>query len=113
MLSVDIPAISVTSLSPDRPAAEQRAFLAKIASIIDRYRDHLEQLKEVQRNAQASLTAVTYPVLTLPNEITSRIFPTCLPTDGPVRPMPHTAPLLLAQICRHWRDVALSSCELW
>ncbi|KAJ7165743.1 hypothetical protein C8R46DRAFT_1351293 [Mycena filopes] len=76
-------------------------------------RYHVEQLEEMQRDAETFLAAVTYPVLTLPNEITSRIFSECLLTDdGPERPAPHTAPLLLAQICRHWRDVALSTCEL-
>ncbi|KAJ7165750.1 hypothetical protein C8R46DRAFT_827033, partial [Mycena filopes] len=54
-----------------------------------------------------------YPVLTLPNEITSKISTACLPTDGLVCPAPHAVPLLLAQICRHWRDVALSTSELW
>ncbi|KAJ7108306.1 hypothetical protein C8R44DRAFT_531522, partial [Mycena epipterygia] len=54
-----------------------------------------------------------YPALTLPNEITSQIFVACLPEDGRVTPSPHTAPLLLAQICRHWRNIATSTCELW
>ncbi|KAJ7165745.1 hypothetical protein C8R46DRAFT_996835 [Mycena filopes] len=115
MLSVDIPAIFVISLPPDSTASEQRAFLAKIASIVGKYRHCVEELEELQREAEASLAAVTYPVLTLPPEITSGIFSACLPTDseGFLCPAPHTAPLLLAQICRHWREVALSMCELW
>ncbi|KAJ7165753.1 hypothetical protein C8R46DRAFT_996841 [Mycena filopes] len=110
VLAVDIPAISITSLPPDCPAADQRAFLARLTSIIGEYRYYVEQLEEMQRDAETYLA--TYPVLTLPNEITSRIFAHCLP-NGPVRPAPHTAPLVLAQICQHWRAVALSTCELW
>ncbi|KAJ6537995.1 hypothetical protein B0H19DRAFT_877467, partial [Mycena capillaripes] len=54
-----------------------------------------------------------YPVLTLPFDITSRIFLHCLPSHGRVAPSPSKAPLLLAQICHHWREVALSTCGLW
>ncbi|KAJ7191779.1 hypothetical protein GGX14DRAFT_380761, partial [Mycena pura] len=53
------------------------------------------------------------PALTLPNELTTRIFLHCLPPHGRVRPNPKTGPLLVAQICRHWRAVALSFPALW
>ncbi|KAJ7140755.1 hypothetical protein C8R44DRAFT_530102, partial [Mycena epipterygia] len=54
-----------------------------------------------------------YPVLTLPDDITSRIFVECLPTHGRVRPSPRNAPLILSQICRQWREIALSISDLW
>ncbi|KAJ6559907.1 hypothetical protein B0H19DRAFT_864058, partial [Mycena capillaripes] len=54
-----------------------------------------------------------YPILTLPPEISARIFVECLPSHGRVRPSTVTAPLLLAQICRDWRHIAISSCQLW
>ncbi|KAF8193168.1 hypothetical protein K438DRAFT_1463251, partial [Mycena galopus ATCC 62051] len=54
-----------------------------------------------------------YPVLTLPPEITARIFMASLPSHGRVRPSQSTPPLLLAQICRHWREITLSSYKLW
>ncbi|KAJ7236207.1 hypothetical protein C8J57DRAFT_1247989 [Mycena rebaudengoi] len=53
------------------------------------------------------------PVGELPPEITSSIFLHCLPSHGHVLPSPSRAPLLLAQICRHWREVALLTGELW
>ncbi|KAJ7812946.1 hypothetical protein B0H14DRAFT_3478508 [Mycena olivaceomarginata] len=59
------------------------------------------------------LGQIVYPVLTLPPEITTRIFVESLPSHARVRPSPVTAPLLLAQICGDWRRIALSSCELW
>ncbi|KAJ6454378.1 hypothetical protein C8R45DRAFT_601914 [Mycena sanguinolenta] len=49
----------------------------------------------------------------LPFELRSKIFCLCLPSDGRVRPSPTTAPLLLAQVCKHWRAVALATPELW
>ncbi|KAJ6541235.1 hypothetical protein DFH09DRAFT_1322810 [Mycena vulgaris] len=42
---------------------------------------------------------IAYPVLLLPLEITFRIFVLSLPSDRWLRPSPHLAPLLLAQIC--------------
>ncbi|KAJ7042992.1 hypothetical protein C8F04DRAFT_1029960 [Mycena alexandri] len=55
-----------------------------------------------------------YPVLTLPNEIVSEIFirflpvyPKCPPSTGLL------SPTLLAQICGKWREIALSTPELW
>ncbi|KAJ6536029.1 hypothetical protein B0H19DRAFT_1182711 [Mycena capillaripes] len=49
----------------------------------------------------------------LPFELRSKIFCFCLPSDGRVRPSATAAPLLLAQVCRHWRAVALATPQLW
>jgi hypothetical protein len=65
-----------------------------------------------QRDLRMELGLVVNPIFTLPSEIISRVFVQCLPSHGCVRPSPVTAPLLLGQICRDWRDIALSSCEL-
>ncbi|KAJ6450651.1 hypothetical protein C8R45DRAFT_771714, partial [Mycena sanguinolenta] len=53
-----------------------------------------------------------YPVLSLPTEITTRIFVECLPDDG-ATPLAECAPLLLMRVCRQWKDITLSSCQLW
>ncbi|KAJ7455797.1 hypothetical protein FB451DRAFT_1277441 [Mycena latifolia] len=91
------------------------ANLAEIKSAILRHKACIAALEERQREAEKDLTRalVVYPVLTLPNEIISRIFVECLPSHGRVRPSRRRAPLLLAQICRHWREIALSTCQLW
>ncbi|KAJ7197378.1 hypothetical protein GGX14DRAFT_471193 [Mycena pura] len=97
--------------------ADQRTALAQIDAEILRFRTyaegHVAGLKEQRRAISARLETVVYPVLTLPNEITIRIFTECLPHHGRVRPSPHSPPLLLTQICRHWRNTALSIGELW
>ncbi|KAJ7320705.1 hypothetical protein DFH08DRAFT_818965 [Mycena albidolilacea] len=58
--------------------------------------------------------APNYPVLTLPPEIVSEIFVAFLPTypDCPPTFGLHS-PLLLCQICRHWRAIAIATPELW
>ncbi|KAJ7280614.1 hypothetical protein C8J57DRAFT_1174313 [Mycena rebaudengoi] len=60
------------------------------------------------------LDAYKYPVLTLPTEITSEIFVHFLP-PYPERPPATglTSPEFLAQICRAWREIALSTPRLW
>ncbi|KAJ7185152.1 hypothetical protein GGX14DRAFT_331556, partial [Mycena pura] len=91
--------------------------LAQIDAEILRFRTyaegHVAALEEQRRAISARLETVVYPVLSLPNEITSRIFLECLPHYGRVCPSPHSPPLLLTQICRHWRNIALSMGELW
>ncbi|KAF8180991.1 hypothetical protein K438DRAFT_1976442 [Mycena galopus ATCC 62051] len=93
-------------------AQPQRDRLAEIASEITRHKTDITRLEQEGRVLEDSLSRVIYPVLTLPNEITARIFVHCLPSQAE-RPSPQTAPLLPAQICRHWRAVALATCELW
>jgi hypothetical protein len=73
----------------------------------------LATLEIEEKALEASLAHVVYPVLALPVEITSRIFRFCLPAHGRVAPSARSAPLLLAQICQQWRDVALSTSQLW
>ncbi|KAJ6541222.1 hypothetical protein DFH09DRAFT_1174766 [Mycena vulgaris] len=55
--------------------------------------------------------SIRYPVLSLPAKIIAEIFIHCLPSDS--SPSPSRAPLLLAQICRQWRIIALTTPSLW
>ncbi|KAF8207828.1 hypothetical protein K438DRAFT_345499 [Mycena galopus ATCC 62051] len=59
---------------------------------------------------------IIYPVLTLPNEITSEIFVHCLEPlfshDGST-PNPLDVPMVLLHVCRKWRYIALSTPGLW
>ncbi|KAJ7181097.1 hypothetical protein C8R46DRAFT_844421, partial [Mycena filopes] len=52
-----------------------------------------------------------YPILTLPVEITAEIFTHCLP-DTPAPPSVRIVPLLLARICRQWRNIACGTPRL-
>ncbi|KAJ7820687.1 hypothetical protein B0H13DRAFT_1702757, partial [Mycena leptocephala] len=70
-------------------------------------------LLEAERTTiRKTLSAVSYAVLDLPNEVTSEIFLHCLP-DAPSIPSSITAPLLLLKICKRWRDIALKTPALW
>ncbi|KAG5647207.1 hypothetical protein DXG03_001166 [Asterophora parasitica] len=49
----------------------------------------------------------------LPDELIRAIFLFCLPSPGDRRPSKHTAPLLLCDVCRAWRSIALNTFQLW
>lgn len=63
---------------------------------------------------QGRLAAYKYPVLTLPNEITSEIFVHFLPLYPNPPPMicPRS-PILLGQICKKSREIAFATPKLW
>ncbi|KAJ7692871.1 hypothetical protein B0H17DRAFT_512602 [Mycena rosella] len=63
---------------------------------------------------QAQSDSIVYPVLCLPPELTSLIFIHCIQSTGDLpHPSPIGAPLLLTQICRQWREIAVNTPELW
>ena len=49
----------------------------------------------------------------LPVELLAEIFLLCLPSEISKPPSPTAAPLLVAQICRRWRSIALDLPPLW
>ncbi|KAJ7876606.1 hypothetical protein B0H13DRAFT_2054967 [Mycena leptocephala] len=93
----------------ESPAASLRAALEEIDTELSRF----QAFSARYIATLALLDAVTYPVLSLPTEITSRIFVECLPTHGYVRPSVRRAPLLLMRVCRQWEGITLETSELW
>ncbi|KAJ7038868.1 hypothetical protein C8F04DRAFT_330840 [Mycena alexandri] len=83
--------------------------------LVEELRQHINRIHPESEIPSTRLPKETgvYPVLTLPFEITSKIFLDCLP--DPVRPYPSQdeAPLVLTRVCRDWRTIALSTSMLW
>ncbi|KAJ7673806.1 hypothetical protein DFH06DRAFT_1173320 [Mycena polygramma] len=75
-------------------------------------------LQDERNLIQTKLSAVAYPVLTVPFDVISKIFDHCLPpVEAPEAifrfgDKPPVA-LLLSQICRVWRDIAFKTPRLW
>ncbi|KAJ7084948.1 hypothetical protein C8R44DRAFT_51227 [Mycena epipterygia] len=105
--------VPTTHPLPSRVREIQRARLAQLDKQLTQIKTYLITVEAERQAVQDDLDTIVYPVLTVPNEITSNIFVHCLPDQGRVWPSAGAAPLLLAQICRHWRDIALSTGELW
>ncbi|KAJ7195121.1 hypothetical protein GGX14DRAFT_306876, partial [Mycena pura] len=78
-----------------------------------RFETYMSALAEQQKALETQLEAVVYPILSLPVEITARIFVECLPANRRKNVSSRQAPLLLMQVCRRWKDIAVSACELW
>ncbi|KAF8198332.1 hypothetical protein K438DRAFT_1967077 [Mycena galopus ATCC 62051] len=98
----------MSTLETDRTRA---AFLE--AQILD-LEVSIAALRLEQALIQQRLQSFIYPVLTLPNEIVAEIFihvlppyPSCPPLTGPL------SPTSLTYICRAWREIAVSTPELW
>ncbi|KAK6978040.1 F-box domain-containing protein [Favolaschia claudopus] len=71
-------------------------------------------LRKDRQLAQERLDSYRYPVLTLPNEITSEIFLHFVPAYPIAPPLTGLlSPVLLSHICRLWREVAQSTVALW
>ncbi|KAK7055847.1 F-box domain-containing protein, partial [Favolaschia claudopus] len=81
---------------------------------VQRILDTVAELRPQKAAAQARIDAYKYPVLTLPNEITTEIFLQFLPTYPLCSEMTgFYSPTLLTHICSQWRDIALSIPQLW
>ncbi|KAJ7641166.1 hypothetical protein FB45DRAFT_999956 [Roridomyces roridus] len=94
--------------------AADRARIAALDAEIHELQQRIHALQTEQESCQQRLDTYKYPVLTLPNEITTEIFmhflppyPTCPPLRG------LDSPTTLTHICRKWREIALTSPRLW
>ncbi|KAJ7875232.1 hypothetical protein B0H13DRAFT_2668909 [Mycena leptocephala] len=91
-----------------------RARVADLAAQILRLEHSLAALRAEKALAEKIIDAYKYPVLTLPNEITSEIFPHFLPKYPRCpRLTGILSPNLLTQICRTWQEIALGTPALW
>nr|GAT49676.1 predicted protein [Mycena chlorophos] len=81
---------------------------------IEEIQKHIQQLSAEKETLKQRLDAYCFPVLTLPNEITSEIFRHFLPVYPQAPPCRGSgSPTLLASVCRHWRNIALAMPGLW
>ncbi|KAK7000356.1 hypothetical protein R3P38DRAFT_3058084 [Favolaschia claudopus] len=96
---------------------ELRQQIDDLSSMIEAQRLVLSGLMNQRCQVQRQLNSVLDPMALLPLELQSKIFLHCLYHAGEGRiegtPDPHLAPMLLLRVCQLWRDIALSTPELW
>ncbi|KAF7376792.1 F-box domain-containing protein [Mycena sanguinolenta] len=89
----------------------------RLSDLDNRIRDierSLFALRTERSQVQERLDAYKYPVLTLPNELTSEFFIHLLPIYPDAPPLTGLAsPTTLTHVCRQWREIALANPALW
>ncbi|KAK6978003.1 F-box domain-containing protein [Favolaschia claudopus] len=94
--------------------AEQDAKILDLEAQITALQSSISELRAAKQPVQQRLDSYRYPVLTLPNEIIGEIFLRFLPPyPKPPPPTGILSPTSLTQICRQWRNIALSTPALW
>ncbi|KAG7099947.1 hypothetical protein E1B28_001740 [Marasmius oreades] len=91
--------------------------LARLNAEIQHLKSTLNYLISQREKLQtfvSSHKALISPIRRLPAEVMSEIFVHCLQTKdrNPTRSLAE-APLLLTLVCRRWREIALSTAQLW
>ncbi|KAJ7280816.1 hypothetical protein C8J57DRAFT_1464215 [Mycena rebaudengoi] len=88
--------------------------ISELDARIQTLEEALFAAKLERQDLQTHLDAYKYPILTLPTEITSEIFVNFLPAYPACPPaIGLSSPHILVQICRTWREIALSTPRLW
>ncbi|KAK7026243.1 F-box domain-containing protein [Favolaschia claudopus] len=99
-----------------------RARLAEIGSEIEELYTRIAYLKTARISVANALGAIVYPILTLPVELTAEIFAhyfneVLSEVDGlplcNLRTARDDGPLILSQVCRAWRTIAINTPSLW
>ncbi|KAK7014406.1 F-box domain-containing protein [Favolaschia claudopus] len=103
------------SMKADRALiAEKEAKIIDLETRISILRKSITIAQLEKQVVLARLDSYKYPVLTLPNEIVSEIFVHFIPPyPNPPPPSGVLSPTTLTHICRHWREIALTTPALW
>ncbi|KAJ7601143.1 hypothetical protein C8J56DRAFT_27246 [Mycena floridula] len=102
------------------PTQAQRAHLNRL---IDTSNDEISRLnaaidkliteREMLQQNVASYKAILAPIRHLPREMLREIFVSCLPANKATDIAITDAPLLLGRVCRSWRELTMSTPQLW
>ncbi|KAJ7778314.1 hypothetical protein B0H16DRAFT_1846483 [Mycena metata] len=114
----------LSSIYPRRTSGPDRASFQRTRRLGQRWLSQVF-LYQSQRSAVTSMAKKASAVL-LPTEILAEIFAICLPAPDNIneetmiehprrlrRLLPTEMPLVVASVCRRWRDAALSTPHLW
>ena len=103
-----------------REVTDFRAIARQDLAYVDTELQRLRKLLDQAQRQRAQIVDVidTYsiilsPIRRIPDDVLHEIFSYCLPTNRNPVISPSEAPLILTQICRSWRSVALSCPLIW
>ncbi|KAH6911006.1 hypothetical protein BKA70DRAFT_1560202 [Coprinopsis sp. MPI-PUGE-AT-0042] len=103
------------------PRSDETSVIQKLIGVVepqivslDAEIEALKKRRAIYASFVADHRALISPIRHMPPDILRNIFSHCVPYDTPDKVMQASeAPLLLVQICRHWRDLALKTPTLW
>ncbi|KAJ6456262.1 hypothetical protein C8R47DRAFT_188965, partial [Mycena vitilis] len=94
--------------------AADRARISVIKDEISNLRESIRALRAERKVLEERFDSYRYPIVTLPNELTTEIFIYTLPTyPCCTRLTGRGSPTTLTRVCRRWRDIAISIPVLW
>ncbi|KAJ7058752.1 hypothetical protein C8F01DRAFT_1147107, partial [Mycena amicta] len=97
------------------PASTLRARLASLdverEELIAQFRAQLADLAHTRKEISDQLRAITYPILTIPPELTTLIFTHIADLIAAEDEFP--CPFVLTHVCRAWRQIAVASPRIW
>ncbi|KAJ7058758.1 hypothetical protein C8F01DRAFT_281670 [Mycena amicta] len=86
---------------------------AVIHNEIVQLRVHLAELAQTRAAVASQLQRITYPILTLPPELTTQIFAYYAELMAQAYSSFVGGPFVLTQVCRVWRHIALAMPRMW
>ncbi|KAJ7740079.1 hypothetical protein B0H16DRAFT_1890850 [Mycena metata] len=110
------PSTSNDVLRAHASSLDSAIVILQVRTQSDNFSGHqeLNDLLTARAAVQAELDAITYDVLTLPVEIVAQIFCwTLVLSRLQLKSTSRQEPWRLGQICRLWREIALSTPQLW
>ncbi|KAJ7592560.1 hypothetical protein C8J56DRAFT_885712 [Mycena floridula] len=118
--SFPIPRVQRRDSSNVSEPSSERAYLNQL---LDTTKDEISRLtavidklvleREALQSNAASYKLILASIRRLPQDILREIFVRCLPSNKAAATAVTQAPLLLGRICRLWREISLSTPELW
>ncbi|KAJ7149226.1 hypothetical protein C8R43DRAFT_858110, partial [Mycena crocata] len=94
---------------PRKKLAEATEEITRLQAIMD---EAIKRRDELREFIDAHL-ALLSPTRRLPEDVIRSVFLAALPSPGNASFSSDEAPLLLCQICRSWRNIALTTPRLW
>ncbi|PBK65271.1 hypothetical protein ARMSODRAFT_891980, partial [Armillaria solidipes] len=118
LLKSNNPPLQAERVQLEGVIGEGHGFLAGLQERIAQTRAALEALLAEERRVERTIEScktIVRPIRRIPEDIVREIFLTCFGIEGEGKDSldRNFAPLILSQVCRDWRSIALSTSRLW
>ncbi|KAK0479511.1 hypothetical protein IW261DRAFT_1336617, partial [Armillaria novae-zelandiae] len=118
LLNSNEPPIRTEHVQLENAISQNHGVLAKLQDQISEARAVLDGLLEEEARIQGTIEScktILHPIRGIPEDVIREFFIASLDADEERKDSLNGsfAPLVLSQVCRDWRNIALSTCRLW